>query len=359
MPGVEQRLNAFMRLGAFVDECLQNSVNTAAKSSHLYSSLGESIKKSLKANPWFISQHIDHALCAIAKMLRRENLEAWFSPYQPSLNHETKTNIGVIMAGNIPAVGFHDFLCVLMSGAGFTGKLSSDDLFLLPALAEVLCYFEPGLSDKIIFTTTRNLSADAIIATGSNNTARYFEHHYGHLPHVFRRNRNAVAVLTGKESVEQLSALAQDVFLHFGLGCRNVSKIYVPHHYNFSGLMAAFSEADYVAYHQSYMNNYRHIRALLALQEANFIEHNFVILLEHKAIASPVATIHFGYYDSIEELPARLALHQDQIQCMVGEYGLLPGMISFGETQQPKPDDYADGIDTMEFLIEVSEKAGR
>jgi hypothetical protein len=356
---VEQRINAFVRLGAFMEEYRPDSVTTAGKSRHLIALLGKSIEQSLKANPWFISQHIDHALFAIAKMLNRENLEAWISRYQSSLNQETKINIGVIMAGNIPAVGFHDFFCVLMSGARFTGKLSSDDLFLLPALAETLRFFEPAFSENIKFTTTRNLTSDAIIATGSNNTARYFEHQYGHLPHLFRRNRNGVAILTGKESVEQLTALAQDVFLHFGFGCRNVSKMYVPHDYNFFGLMEAFSETDYVAHHQHFMNSYRHVRALLRLQEVNFIENNFVILLENPAIASPVATIHYEHYNNIEELYARLALHQDQIQCVVGEPDVIPGVISFGETQQPQPGDYADGVDTMEFLIEVPEKVRR
>jgi len=359
MPSVQQRIRAFAKLGAFLQEYLQCFVDLSKRSTDhtLIQSFHKSVETALQENPWFIRPHLNHALSAIAQILNEKNIAKWLNHYDFFLNRESNLKAGVILAGNIPAVGFHDFLCVMMSGASFTGKLSSGDIYLIPALADVLCAFEPGFSDRIAFTTEKNINADAVIATGSNNTARYFEYQYGRLPHIFRRNRNAIAVLSGEESESQLKDLAQDVFLHFGLGCRNVSKLYLPSGFDFDPFLKACQAFDYVATHKPFMNNYRYNKAVLSIQGTQFIDRDFLLLINADAISSPVAMLHYGYYKNIDELAPHLEMQNDQIQCIVSQPNLLPfATLNFGETQQPALDDYADGIDTMEFLAKVSRK---
>jgi hypothetical protein len=353
MPDIEKRIHAFAALGEVIRDYLRAFQSDAATPQldgrHLI--LHGSIEASQKHNPWFIKPHLEHALSAIGEMLTEEKLSNWIQKYELDQVDSKRTfNIGVIMAGNIPAVGFHDFLCVLMTGAKFTGKLSSGDPFLIPALAEILLDIDGTFAGKIEFEKSHIIQADAIIATGSNNTARYFERHYGRIPHIFRRNRNGVAVLTGSENEDQLQSLAHDIFIHFGLGCRNVSKLYLPLAYDFSSLTAALYNFSYVLGHEPYMNNYNYNKALLTMQNKRFTDNGILIMLESNAISSQIAILNYEFFGTQDYLSNQLVIQQDQIQCVVSE--LEPGLpvIGFGETQQPRLNDYADGVDTMKFL---------
>lgn len=353
MPDIEKRIHAFDTLGQVIRTYLMaiKTYSVAPNLDERQLILHKSFYASKKHNPWFIEHHLEHAFYAIGQMLTQEKLRKWIDKYDlDRIENKRPVNIGVIMAGNIPAVGFHDFLCVLMAGAKFTGKISSGDPFLIPALAEILLESDNTFSGKINFESNQTVQADAIIATGSNNTARYFEYHYGEIPHIFRRNRNGVAVLTGSESKEQLQFLAHDIFMHFGLGCRNVSKLYLPLGYDFSSLTAALNNFSYVLGHESYMNNYNYKKALLTMQNKQFTDNGFLIMLESKAISSQIATLHYQFYKNLDILTTQLLIHQDQIQCIVSELEFGLPIIGFGETQQPRLYDYADGIDTMQFL---------
>jgi hypothetical protein len=352
----EQNIKAFSLLGEFITEHFQ--LKEASKKENKYSGMHQILDKgialSLKHNPWFTKKHIEHAIHAIGQVLTEQNLGLWLNQYQliePSKGRRIR--IGVIMAGNIPAVGFHDFLCVLMAGANFTGKLSSDDPYLLPALAKILCFIDNSFTGRIEFTSEPFSDASAVIATGSNNTLRYFEYHYGRFPHIFRNNRNGVAVLSGNETQAGLDALTKDVFLYFGLGCRNISKLYVPAGYQFSNLLEAFNQATDVLNHEPYMNNYRYTRALFILQGDTFLDNGFLILKNSTAMASPVATLYYEFYENQDELVQKFRAQQDQIQCIVTETELPLATIDFGQTQQPGLTDYADGVDTLEFIAEL------
>lgn len=353
MSDTEQRIHAFAALGEVIRTYLtaiQYDVATPQLDGRQHI-LHKSIIATQEHNPWFIKPHLEHALSAIGETLTEEKLSNWIQKYELDKSGNKRiVDIGVIMAGNIPAVGFHDFLCVLIAGARFNGKLSSGDPFLIPALAEILLDIDNTFAGKIGFENSHIVQADAIIATGSNNTARYFEHNYGKISHIFRRNRNGVAVLTGLENDEQLRNLADDIFMHFGLGCRNVSKLYLPVAYDFSRLTAAPDNYSYVLGHEPYMNNYKYNKALLTMQNKGFIDNGFLIMLESNAISSQIATLHYEFYENPEMLTNQLLIQQDQIQCIVSELKLGLPTIGFGETQQPRLHDYADGVDTMKFL---------
>lgn len=356
MSVIQQNITAFSLLGEFILEHyqLQNTSDSARKFHGMHQILDKGIEQSLNHNPWFIKKHIEHAIKAIGQMLTAKDLGSWINQYQIGEQSEKQpVTIGVIMAGNIPAVGFHDVLCILMAGANFAGKLSSDDPYLLSSLAKILCAIDNSFTDRIIFSSEPILKADAIIATGSNNTARYFEYHYSRLPHIFRNNRNGVAVLSGNETQAQLVALAEDVFLHFGLGCRNVSKLLVPAGYSFFQLLKAFETGKHVCDHEPYMNNYTHSKALLTLQQDDFLDNGFLILKNSIAIPSPVAMLCYEFYESRDVLVQNLRECQDQIQCIVSGMNLPFATINFGLAQQPGLADYADGVDTIKFIADL------
>ena len=253
------------------------------------------------------------------------------------------------MAGNIPLVGFHDFLCVLLSGNNVLAKLSSNDKVLLPYLSNYLIQQEPSLAARIAFTEGKMEGFDAVIATGSNNTSRYFEYYFGKKPNIIRKNRNSIAILTGKESTEELTALGEDIFRYYGLGCRNVSKIYVPKGYDFEPFFnAIFSYKDIVDQHK-YANNYDYNKAVYLMSNFKILDNGFLILKEDDGQASPISVLFYAYYDAEETLEQELNAQEEQIQCIVSK----KGGIGFGETQKPKLHDYADGVDTMEFLLKL------
>lgn len=309
------------------------------------------------ANPWFTRENILTALGALGEALTERNLEKWMASYHIKIKSSKKKKIGVVNAGNIPAVGFHDFLCVLMSGNIYHGKNSSDDIYLLPHIASLLKKTEPSFEDRIFFTEKISSPA-AVIATGSNNSARYFEYYFGKYPHIIRKNRNGIAVLSGNENIGELSGLADDVFQYFGLGCRNVSKLFLPDGYDLNRLFAAFEKYSNVAQHNRYMNNYTYQRAVMLMNKEKFLENGFVILKEDSSLQSPVAVLHYEYYKDAKDVFEKLPSIESEIQCIACSDGIKKKFTSeklspvpLGQTQKPMLWDYADGVDTMEFLL--------
>lgn len=356
MLSTEKRIRAFADLGkilrAFCSGLMDDSDFHTDNPHFLI--LQESIAKAVRQNPWFIRRHLLFAILAIGNILTYEALYDWLSRYHlPGSQKSEKFHAGVIMAGNIPAVGFHDFLCVMMAGAHFIGKLSDNDQFLLPAISRILCDIENEFSNQINFEPSFIEQADAIIATGSNNTARYFEFNYGHKPHIFRKNRNGIAVLTGNETQTQLKKLSSDIFLHFGLGCRNVSKIFVPENYDFSLLLEEMNQGSYIAAYKPYMNNYLYNRAVLTLQKQTFFDIGYCLLVQSNSLSAQPATLNYEFYKNPETIPLSLIETRDQIQCIVGSNEISYADVDFGETQQPGLNDYADGVDTIAFLLNL------
>ena len=258
------------------------------------------------------------------------------------------------MAGNIPLVGFHDFLCVILSGNRVLAKLSSNDTVLLPFIGEFLMANDADLKDKIEFTEGKMIGFDAVIATGSNNTGRYFAYYFGQYPHIIRRNRNSVAVLTPDTTETQLEGLGNDVFRYFGLGCRSVSKLFVPKGYSLDALFNALFPWKTVLEHHKYVNNYDYNKAVYLMSDSKILDNGFLILKEDSNYGSPIATLFFEYYDDKEDLAKRLEAEAEAIQCIVSE-GFMDSEIPFGQTQSPKLSDYADGIDTMKFLHQLED----
>lgn len=346
----EKRIKAFELLGNLLIECSKD----ASAKTPFFDEIRESIAMASACNSWFTTANIQLALLNIGKMLEPVKLVQWVRKYDITESQSNKIpSVGIIMAGNIPAVGFHDLLCVLISGCKSIIKLSSDDPFMIPAIVSMLQKIEPGFVPYVSFDASELKSADAMIATGSDNTARYFEYHYACGPHIFRKNRNSIATLSGEETGTQLSSLADDILSYYGLGCRNVSKIYVPHGYNFEPLLFALKKYESISHHQAYMHNYNLQKALLTLQKQKFYDNGFLILKRSQSISSGIAVLNYASYDHQTMVEDEIALIQDKIQCIVSGLKLPWKTTHFGETQQPALDDYADGIDTMQFLMNL------
>ena len=304
----------------------------------------EAKERADQANPWFDIAHVELASRAIAtQFLQPDLLAKWAARYPETKNPKL---VGIVMAGNIPLVGFHDLLCGLMSGHRLMIRTSSKDEILIKHLVAKLTEWSPAMASQITFSDRLN-GCDAYIATGSNNTARYFEQYFGKWPHIIRRNRTSVAVLDGTETREELEALSDDVYLYFGLGCRNVTQICVPHDYNFEVLLNAFHcKNDYANFHK-YKNNYDYHLAIYLLNRIPYMSSESLLMVENDLPFSAVSVLHYRYYDNPEVLRKQLTENND-IQAIAG-HGYLP----FGTLQQPSLSDYADGVDTMKFLTEL------
>lgn len=256
------------------------------------------------------------------------------------------------MAGNIPLVGFHDFLSVLISGHSVLVKQSSNDKHLLPYLSKYLEFVHPSFKGKIEFTEDKVEDFDAVIATGSDNTARYFEYYFRGKPSIIRRNRNSVAVLTGRESEEDLKDLAEDIFRYYGLGCRNVSKLFVPKDYNFNAFFEGIYHWHPIIEQAKYANNYDYNKAVYLMSEFDMLENGFFMIKEDESYASPIATAFFEYYENTNELKRKLERDREKIQCVVSK-GFMENEIPFGHTQKPQLWDYADSVDSVKFLLSI------
>jgi len=310
------------------------------------------LPRAIYHNGWFELANVDQAIASIAKMLNKSSLQEWIEQYQ--LQEHKPKRVGVLLAGNIPLVGFHDFLCVLISGNTFVGKLSSKDDQLLPLVADVLLEIDPSFSSKIEFTTGTLKNIDAIIATGSDNTSKHIEYYFGKYPNIIRKNRNAIAVIDGSETEEELIALGHDIFDYFGLGCRSVSKIYVPDGYDLDHIFKGLFPFKEVVSNKKYGNNYDYYKAINLMAQTKLIENGFILLKEDQQIASPVAVLHYEYYSDYGTMLHSLNQSQDQIQCVIAKEP-VPGLrtVPFGKAQSPAVDDYADGIDTLAFLTQL------
>ncbi|WP_416442189.1 acyl-CoA reductase [Leeuwenhoekiella sp. A16] len=351
---LNQRITAFSKLGEFLDQFKNKdtSKNDALElNTVFYDVFKDTLIKSTQLNAWFTANHLEKAIEAWSDSLKTENLEAWLKPYTFPANDVSK-RVAIIMAGNLPLVGFHDFLSVLITGHKAVVKLSSNDQILLPLIAKVLIAIAPKFEDYITFTTERLPEFDAVIATGSNNTARYFEYYFKNKPHIIRKNRNAVAVLKGNETIDELESLSEDIFRYFGMGCRSISKIFVPEGYNFDNFYnGMFSKKDFIDHHK-YANNYDYNKAVYLMSLFPVLDNGFLILKEDKTYSSPIAVVFYEYYTNEEELKIKLEADSDQIQCIVSK-DFIDSEIDFGNSQQPKLDDYADGIDTVAFLLKI------
>jgi hypothetical protein len=341
---------SFIELGRFLN---QFSIDNNHKNENVlcndayFDSFIELIHLSQSHNGWFTPEQVYFAVQSWAKALQEDNLDKWLSSYD--LSEVKPKTVGLILAGNIPLVGFHDFLSVLISGHNVLVKTSSNDQHLIQFLSNYLITIEPKLSECIKFTDGKLENFDAVIATGSNNTARYFEYYFKEKPSIIRKNRNSVAVLNGNETVEDLVNLGEDIFRYFGLGCRNVSKLFVPKCYNFDAFFKAIYEYKDVIYYEKYSNNYDYNKAVFLMSNFKLLDNEFLTLKEDSSYSSPISSIFYEYYEDIADLQKRLENESEQIQCIVSN-NLIPKSISFGTTQQPELWDYADNVDTLTFL---------
>ncbi|RXG16200.1 acyl-CoA reductase LuxC [Leeuwenhoekiella aestuarii] len=351
---LNQRITAFSNLGQFLKDFVANAEKTDLQLDD-FDSLKEElhavIETAKRQNAWFSTENTRKALTSWSENLNSETLNNWLSPYAITKT-ETK-EVAVIMAGNLPLVGFHDFLSVLITGHKIIAKLSSDDQLLLPFLAKVLIQLEPQFKDSITFTQERLPQFDAVIATGSNNTARYFEFYFKNKPNIIRKNRNAVAVLSGNETHEQLVGLGTDIFRYFGMGCRSVSKLFVPEDYNFDAFFKAMFEHKDIINHHKYANNYDYNKAVYLMSLFPILDNEFMILKEDENFSSPISVVFYERYDTKEKLNTFLNEREAEIQCVVAD-GFSENEISYGNAQQPKLNDYADGVDTVAFLLKIS-----
>jgi hypothetical protein len=331
---VEERITAFHRLGKELD----------AISEETFQSLATSAKNE---NAWFTIDSVRMAVRGITSWLDAGKLLAWTSPYNvaPDSDDKSHRTVAIVMAGNIPLVGFHDFLCVLISGYKVMIRTSSKDKVLINYVVEVLIRIEPRFAGRIMFADLLK-GFDAIIATGSDNTSRYFEYYFGKYPNIIRRNRTSVAVINGYESVEELNALGTDVFSYFGLGCRNVGKVFIPKDYNPAHLLDAWSTHRDIIHHHKYCNNYDYQKSVLLVAQLPFLDSEYVMLQQHEKLFSPLSVVYYEYYDNEEALAQKMLAVEDKIQCVVSS----KGDIRFGQSQFPTLSDYADRVDTMQFL---------
>ncbi len=306
------------------------------------------IQLSQSHNGWYTPENVYFSIQSWAKALTEENLNQWLNPY--NLEGNKPKNIGIILAGNIPLVGFHDFLSVLISGNNVLIKTSSNDQYLLPFLAKYIIAIEPEFENKITFVEGKLENFDAVIATGSDNTARYFEYYFKDKPSIIRKNRNSVAVLNGKETSAQLSALGEDIFRYFGLGCRNVSKIFVPKGYSFTTFFEAIFEYQDVIHYEKYANNYDYNKAVFLMSNFKLLDNGFLTLKEDSSYSSPISSVFYEFYDDLNDLQLKLKADEDKIQCVVSN-NIVENSIDFGQTQQPNLWDYADNVDTIAFLL--------
>lgn len=307
--------------------------------------------KALAKNPWFTEESIQLSFQGIINYLEEEKIDAWLENYD--VKQTSARKVGVAMAGNIPMVGVHDLICVLISGNHLVAKLSSQDEVLIPFIVDLLCDIDPVFKNYISFVDQLK-DIDAVIATGSDNTSRYFDYYFSKYPNIIRKNRTSVAVLNGKESPEELQELAHDIFAYFGLGCRNVSKIFLPEGTEIKDIIPHFEAYANLHDHTKYHNNYYYNKSILLVNLAEHLDNGFALLQENTALSSPISMIYYEYYQDIEQLKTILNPLKDKIQCVVTKINELAGGIPFGKAQKPELWDYADNIDTMRFLLNLN-----
>jgi hypothetical protein len=344
---------AFTSLGTFLKQFTPEKSepqNGVPYNDQFFESYLTLIQQSQIHNHWFTPEQVYFATAQWAAALTEENLDNWLANY--NLEYTNPKTVALILAGNIPLVGFHDFLSVLVSGHNVLIKLSSNDKHLLPLLAKYLIAVAPAFADRITFTDEKLQGYDAVIATGSNNTARYFEYYFKDKPSIIRKNRNSVAVLTGTETKQELEALGEDIFRYFGLGCRNVSKLFVPQGYDFKDFFESIFNQQDVIHYEKYANNYDYNKAVFLMSNFKLLDNGFLTLKEDSSYTSPISSVFYEYYDDAAALKAKLNAEHEQIQCVVTSID-FENAIKFGNTQKPTLLDYADNVDTILFLSKI------
>jgi len=352
---LKQRIEAFSKLGIFLKQFSTTKIEKVDNSeinTLFFDAFKMQIERAVEFNGWFTKENVLKAFESWSVALSEDNLQLWTSKY--IFNEDLKPkNIAIVMAGNIPLVGFHDFLAVLISGHNTIVKQSSNDKHFLPLIAKFLEYTNAAFKNKIQFTEGKLTDFDAVIATGSNNTARYFDHYFGKYPSIIRQNRNSVAILSGKETKEELELLGEDIFQYFGLGCRSVSKLFVPKDYNFDLLFNALYKFNNIINYKKYENNYDYNKAVFIMSLFNVLENGFVMLKEDTSYSSPIATVFYEYYDDFEVLLKKLDAEKSSIQCVVSNENVVD-FVKFGQTQHPKLWNYADNVDTIQFILKLN-----
>jgi hypothetical protein len=339
---LNERIQAFIKVGEFINNHYGKRENAGEENLHL--GLTELVKAAQIYNGWFTEEFTGIALRSIASMLTRESLES-LAKIIPPENKKPKV-VALICAGNIPMVCFHDVLCVLLTGNTVLIKMSSDDQVLLPFFLKLLTHYEPRFDDHVRLTDGKITDFDAVIATGSNNSADHFKHYFAKHPNIIRKNRSSVAVLTGKESRKELEELGKDIFYYYGLGCRNVSKLLVPKDYKFDPFFEAMFDFSYVIDNKKYANNYEYNRTIYLMGKEDFLDNNFLILKPDNQIHAPISVVYYQRYENEKEVENYLLDNAKEIQCVVGS-----DHIPFGNSQCPVITDFADGINTAEFLV--------
>jgi hypothetical protein len=332
---IEERIHALAALGTHFQGITEDDFQSIAA-------------RASRENPWFTHDNVRMAFNGIIQMLNESKLRTWVSPYTfPNTSHQ----VALVLAGNIPLVGFHDLLAVLISGHRALVKLSSKDSALPTIVLETLGMISPALHARIqIAEQLKNF--DAVIATGSDNSARYFDYYFGKYPHIIRKNRTSVAILQGDETEAELRALGTDIFSYFGLGCRNVSKVLVPEGYTFDRFYPALEIYHDIIHHHKYCNNYDYQKSIMLVNSTPFLDNGFLMLHESTRLVSPISVMYYEHYKTPESLAANLSENADKLQCIVGR---APGAtIPFGQAQFPEVWDYADRVDTLQFLSTLS-----
>ena len=348
MSTLYNRIKAFEKLGIlFSNKFTENSSN---ESEYWSSKLDKAIDLAYKYNTWFTEDSVKKALNEWSKQLNYNSLKNWTDQYK--IEDKSEKKIAIIMAGNLPLVGFHDLLCSLILNFNCIVKLSSDDKILIPFIVDYLDSIVPGIKNKVEFTTNPIKDFSGVIATGSNSSFKYFEYYFGNYPNVLRKTRHSIAVLDSNESEEDLKNLGNDIFNYFGMGCRSVSKLLVPKGYDFDVLFNALFKFKDIINHNKYVNNYDYNKAVYLMSEQKFIENGFVILKEDEKLGSPIGCLFFEYYENSKDLNTYISNIKDSLQCVVSNLN-IPNSTSFGSSQKPKIDDYADNINTLDFLLKI------
>lgn len=344
-----QRIELLSAFGLVLDDICQSKAFLDSKQNieeSLYHKLSDAIQTAHSYNGWFTQNNVIAALQGIRSWLTDEQLNSWLNNYRIAAS--TPKKIGLIMAGNIPLVGFHDFLAVFLSGNKAQIKLSSDDNVIWPIVVDVFKSIDGAFSDWIE-VVERLAGFDAVIATGSNNSATYFESYFGKYPHIIRKNRTSVAIIDGSESTDELTRLGEDIFAYFGLGCRNVTQLLVPKGYDMTSFFESIYGFNDIINHHKYANNYDYNKAIYLLNSEDLLDNNFLLVRRSAELNSPIGVLFRHEYENEAEIDAYLKTNAEKIQAVVGK-----NYIPFGQSQSPTLMDYADGVDTMKFLTNLS-----
>ena len=348
---LKERIQAFDTLGLFLAQFNTSERNSELKelNEQFFDLMALELTTAEIKNRWFIKDNLLFAIDSWSKLLNKNLLTQWVSTYTFS---PKPLNIGVVQAGNIPLVGFHDFLAVLISGHNFIGKTSSKDDNLPQFLSKILIAIDSRFQEKIQWQERLN-SIDAVIATGSDNTARYFNYYFGKKPNIIRKNRSSWAIITGNESDEELALLGKDIFSYYGLGCRNISKLFVPDNYDFRKFFEAIESYKEVYNNNKYANNFDYNQSVYLMNQIKFLENGFFIVKEDIEYHSPLSVAFYEYYSDLKFVEERIKLHSQDIQLVSSAKGKIKNTIPFGEAQTPQLWDYADNIDSLDFLSKL------